>query len=201
MNKTEIQEKTIRILSNHYGFNYQEANRLVSSFETFQFLGNPNETITAFQAFCRTLTCLQTFDDHTTEEIAEKKWEEVSIEGKQQWEKVATHFPNGNLFQQKLLRIRSYLIENRTSFFSTNLDEKNNYCDKIIMGLCDLSIWIPLDIKKEKNIVTTFSLSSSSSPRSKHIFDWKFPSLKTSSSPYSINDSNSSWDESSDEEK
>lgn len=116
-------------------------NNIISRYDKILFHGNTYQRLSAFQAFCRALTCLETFSNQKTGDNGEKRWNELTTNGQQQWERVANHFSTGQLFQDKLTKIRNGMLNNKEYLFGTVSDEDNKLCEQILLGQCDLSIW------------------------------------------------------------
>jgi len=143
MSNEDIQENIIRILSNHYGFNYQEGYNIVSS----HFFGENNKPLNAFQAFCHALTCLETFCHNHTKEIAEERWNELTINGHKHWENVGNYFQSALTFEAKLIEIQVRIANDIESNYCIVNNEQNandircSLSKPIIFGLANFLIW------------------------------------------------------------
>lgn len=150
MNKEDIQENIIRILSNHYGFNYQEGYNIVSSY----FFGEKNKPLNAFQAFCHALNSLETFCTNQTKEIAEERWNELSMGCQNHWERVSNYFQSSQIFQAKLIEIQVRIANDIESNYFINYEQSDNdircsLSKPIIFGLANFLIWTTNEEDKE----------------------------------------------------
>ena len=163
MSKENIQENTIIILSNHFGFTYQEGYNIVSS----HFFGETNKPLNTFQAFCHALTALETYGLTATMEIAEERWNELSISAQTHWEKVGTYFPSTQIFKDKLKEIQERIandIEHKYYIINNEQIASDIRCTlsrAILLGLSDFLIWTDEDEDKELPSVYKYIPSTS----------------------------------------
>ena len=153
MNISDISGETIFSSLN------QDEQYILSHHEKMSYIGCTDHQLTPFQAFCRSLTCLETFSNIKTEQIGIERWNAISTDGKKQWLKVSEYFATGQLLQDKLAKIRSKMLNNKNYLFGTVSDEHNQLCNSIINGECEFSVWTNLypdkswiDFKKDNTI-------------------------------------------------
>ena len=161
MSKENIQENIIRILSNHYHFNYQEGYKIVSNY----FFGEINKPLNAFQAFCCALNSLETFSTNQTKEIAEERWNQLSSSSQNHWKEVSNYFQSSQIFQSKLIEIQVRIANDIESNYFINYEQSANdircsLSKPIIFGLANFLIWTINDEDKELMPIHTYISSN-----------------------------------------